>query len=105
MWGGGAARFVANVAAERPTGVEVPHELIQIQAYVLWEEQGKPEGLSPDQQLVRAAPLLTVPIGISTTGGVRRSVAARPRAHTRPLASCRRPLARRRESSQCGRHA
>ena len=36
---------MANVAATNNTGLEVPHELIQIQAYVLWEEQGKPEGL------------------------------------------------------------
>ena len=82
---------MANVAATNNTGLEVPHELIQIQAYVLWEEQGKPEGLSPDQQLVRAASLLTVPVGISTTGGARRFVAAPPRAHTRPSAATRTP--------------
>lgn len=46
-----AVRFNANVAA---TDVQLPHELVQIAAYVLWEEAGKPEGLSAEVQLVPA---------------------------------------------------
>eukprot|EP00241_Pyramimonas_parkeae_P010256 CAMPEP_0114262386 /NCGR_PEP_ID=MMETSP0058-20121206/21772_1 /TAXON_ID=36894 /ORGANISM="Pyramimonas parkeae, CCMP726" /LENGTH=230 /DNA_ID=CAMNT_0001378243 /DNA_START=26 /DNA_END=715 /DNA_ORIENTATION=+ len=46
-----AGRRRICAAASSQSTLKVPIELVEIQAFLLWEEQGQPEGLSPEEQV------------------------------------------------------